>query len=154
MKTHPLTSKNWLWVALAAVVLGVWFIMPFLGVVALAALMAFLFRSTYDWLHARMRAGAAGTLTFLYSVVIVLVPVILILAFTFVQLSQLAVQLSNSFIPLPSSVQDAVNAINAATTSISGGKPILTGEGVTEFLRTTLPGVIRGVTGFLTAVVG
>lgn len=154
MKTHPLTSKNWLWVALAAVALGLWFIAPYLGVVAIAALMAFIFRSTYTWLNKHMRSGAAVTLTFLYSVIVVLVPIILILAFTFIQVSQLAVQLSNSFIPLPSSVEATINSINSTVTSVTGGSPLLTGQGVSDFLRNTLPEVLRGVTGFLTSVVG
>jgi predicted PurR-regulated permease PerM len=154
MKTHPLTSKNWLWVALAAVVLGIWFIMPFFGVVALAALLAFLFHSTYEKLHQRMRSGAAATLTLVYSCVVVLVPVILILVFTVIQVSQLTVQLSNSFVPLPSSVQDVVNTINGIAAPITGSGTVITGEGITSFLRTTLPGVIAGLTGIITGVIG
>ena len=154
MKTHPLTSKNWLWVALAAVVLGIWFIMPFLGVVALAALMAFLFRPSYLWLNRHMRPGAAATVAFLYSVVIVLIPVILILTFTFLQVSQLAVQLSSSLVTLPSSLQDTINSINTTASSLTGGTTIITGEGVSDFIRNTLPSVIKGVTAFLTTVVG
>lgn len=154
MKTHPLTSKNWLYVALAAVVLGLFFIAPFLGVVAFAALMALIFYPTYTWLLQRMKTGSAGTITFIYSVIVVLVPVILILVFTFVQLSELAVQLSNSLVPLPSGLQETINQVNAATLAVTGGGPLITGNGVSEFVRNTLPELIRGVVGFLSSFIG
>lgn len=46
MKTHPLTARNWLIVAGIALLVGLWFVAPYLGVIALAALMAFLFNGT------------------------------------------------------------------------------------------------------------
>ena len=78
METHPLTARNWLIVALISLALGLWFVSPYLGVIALAALMAFLFYGTYTRLERRMRAGGAATLTFLFSLVVVLVPVSLV----------------------------------------------------------------------------
>ena len=48
METHPLTAKNWLVVALVALAIGIWFVSPFLSVIAIAALMAFLFYGFYD----------------------------------------------------------------------------------------------------------
>jgi predicted PurR-regulated permease PerM len=88
MKTHPLTSKHWFWVALAAVVLGVWFVTPYLGVIALAALMAFLFYGTYSRINERRRPGTAATLTFFFSLLVVLLPVIVVSLYTIFQLGQ------------------------------------------------------------------
>lgn len=154
MKTHPLKSSNWLWVALAAVALGLWFVAPFLGVIALAALMAFIFYPTYVRLSQRLNKALAGVVTFLYSVVIVLIPVVLIVAFTFIQISQLALQLSTSFNPLPESVQNVIGSINDVTAAATGGTGVITEDRVIEFVRDTLPTAIRGAVGWLTTVIG
>lgn len=158
MQTHPLTAKNWLIVALAALVLGVWFVGPFLGVIALAALLAFLFYRVYEGLALKMKSGLAATLTFLFSLVIVVLPIILIAIFTALQLAQLASQLTSSFngdfSSLPAVAQDFINQLNALVAPIAGTEAAINGQGIVEFLRNTLPEVLRTVAGFLTGLIG
>lgn len=158
MKTHPLTSKNWLYVALGAIVVGVWFAWPFLSVIALAMLMAFLFNGVYNKLLNRMKAGAAATLTLLWSVLIVVVPVLLILIFTFIQLFNLASGLTATFsadnATMPASVQTFIDWVNATIGPILGTATVVTGEGVTTFLKTALPDLLSGIVGFVSAFLG
>ena len=158
MQTHPLTTKNWLIVALAALVLGVWFVGPFLGVIALAALLAFLFYRVYENLALKMKSGLAATLTFLFSLVVVLLPIILIGVFTALQLAQLATQLTSSFngdfSSLPGVAQDFINQLNKLVAPIAGTEAAINGQGIMEFLRNTLPGLLRTVAGFLTGLIG
>lgn len=158
MQTHPLTAKNWLIVALAALVLGIWFVGPFLGVIALAALLAFLFYRVYERFNEKMKPGLAATLTFLVSLVVVVVPVILIGVFTALQLAQLATELTSSFngdfSSLPVVAQDFINQLNKLVAPIAGTETAISGQGIMEFLRNTLPGILRTVAGFLTGLIG
>lgn len=158
MQTHPFSAKNWLFVALAALVLGIWFVGPFLGVIALAALFAFLFYGSYERLARKMKPGIAATLTFLLSLAVVVVPVVLIGVFTVLQLAQLAASLTSSFngdfSSLPVVAQDLIHQLNVVIAPIAGSDAAISGQGVMEFLRNTLPEVLRTVAGFLTGLIG
>lgn len=157
MKTHPLTSKNWLYVALAAVVLGVLYLMPLMGAVALAALSAFIFSGIYRRLEKRMKAGLAATLTFFSAVVIVLIPLLLVSTFTIIQLAHLATELTiyvgGNVASLPGFMQNAIASINAAAEPLLG-TTIITSEGVTEFIKTVIPATIGALTSFVTTFIG
>lgn len=158
METHPLTAKNWLIVALVALGLGLWFIAPYLGVVALAALMAFLFHGSYERLQKKLKPGLAAAVTFFWSLVVVLVPIILVAFFTFFQLGNLVTQLTNAFgvdfSSLPLFLQSFVENVNAAAVGLGSDKDVLTTQGVLEFIRNTLPGILQATTTFLTGFVG
>ncbi len=159
MKTHPLTSKNWLYVALAAVVGGILFVWPFIGVIALAVLIAFLFNGVYERLSRHMKPGAAATVTLLWSIVLVVLPVTLILIFTFLQLAQLAGDLTATFntanaASMPTAIHAAIDWVNSVASPIAGSHAIVTGEGVLTFLRTALPDLINGLVAFLGSFVG
>jgi predicted PurR-regulated permease PerM len=158
METHPLTARNWLIVAAIAIVAGIWFIAPFLGVVALAALMAFLFSGTYYRLHEKRKAGTSAALTFLFSLAVVLVPIILIFFFTVFQLGQLIADITNTFggnyATVPEALQSAINNVNALVASLGGSQELITSEGVSEFLRTALPAVLGSLTSSITTFIG
>ncbi len=158
METHPLTAKNWLVVALVAIGLGLWFVAPYLGVIALAALMAFLFHNVYEKLALKMKPGLAAALTLVWSFVIVLVPVILIAILTFFQLGQLVGQVTSAFggdfASLPVFLQSVVENVNNVARPVGGGRDVLSVEAVLEFTRSTLPGILSATTTFLTGFVG
>ncbi|MES2630629.1 MAG: AI-2E family transporter [Patescibacteria group bacterium] len=158
MKTHPLTSKNWLYVALVAVLVGIWFAWPFLSVIALALLMAFLFNGVYNKLAGKMKNGAAAILTLLWSVLIVVVPIFIILIFTFIQLVNLAAGLTETFTAdnaaVPASVQAFIDWVNTTIGPILGTATVVTGDGITTFLKTALPDVLSGIVGFVSSFLG
>lgn len=158
MRTHPLTSKNWLYVALAAVVLGIFFVWQFLSVIALAMLIGFLFSGVYNRLLKRVKPGFAATLTLLWSVLILVVPLILILIFTFLQLSQLASNLTATFgadgVAVPATIQSFINWINTTIAPLVGTASIVTSDGIITFLRTSLPDIINGFIGFVGSFIG
>lgn len=158
MKTHPLTSKNWLYVALTAVLVGIWFAWPFLSVIALAVLIAFLFNGVYNKLLRRMRPGAAATLTLLWSVVVLVIPLVVILIFTFIQLTHLATDLTATFsaenATVPASLQTFINWVNTTIGPIVGAETLITGDGIVDFLKTALPDIINGFIAFVTSFLG
>lgn len=158
METHPLTVRNWLAVALIAVTLGLFFIAPYLGVLALAALMAFLFYGTFERLSRRHRPGTAATLTFLFSLLVVVVPVIIVGIFTVFQLGRLITDITSifgtDFTTLPLFAQEMITGINDISREFGSEEQLITTQGVIEFLKTTLPSILRGITAFVTGFVG
>jgi predicted PurR-regulated permease PerM len=158
MKTHPLTSKNWLYVALAAVGLGIWFAWPFLSVIALAILIAFLFYGVYTKLLRHMKAGFAATLTLLWSVVVLVVPIMLILIFTLIQLTHLASNLTATFgasgATVPAAVQSFIDWVNNTIGPLIGAHPVVTGDGVITFLKSALPDILNSIVAFVTSFIG
>lgn len=156
MKQHPLTSQHWHMVALAALLVGLFFVMPFMGIIALSALMAFLFHGFYLRLRRRLARGTAGVVTVIVSILVVVVPVTLIVAFTAVQLTQLATELSSSVVSEGSgwNVPAVLHSINSFVASIAGSGQLVSVDGVMEFLRNTLPTVLRGIATVMTNVIG
>lgn len=158
METHPLTAKNWLIVALIALAFGLWFVAPYIGVIALAALMAFLFHGIYEWFGRKMKSGLAATLTFLSSVLIILIPVAIVGVFTAFQLGTLARDVTNAVggdvNSLPGFVQTVIAHINSAASPITGEGQLITNQGVLEFIKTTVPNVLRSLTTILTGFAG
>ena len=156
MKTHPLTRQHWYMVALIAVVGGLLFVMPFMGIIGLAALMAFLFHKLYNRFTHHMRPSAAGGITVVISILVVVIPVTLIIAFTAVQLTQLATQLSTVVVNDSASwsIGSIIGNVNSFLSPLVGNSHLVSTDGVTEFLRTTLPTVLRGIASFTTGVIG
>ena len=155
MKTHPLTRKHWYMVALAAVVFGLWFVTPFIGIVALAALMAFMFHGIYGRLARRVSSSFAAALTLVISILVVVVPTILTIAFTAAQLSQLATQISGVVVNEGSTlnVTSIVSSVNTFTAPLLGSN-VLSADGVLDFVRNTIPSVLKGAVTITTQVVG
>jgi predicted PurR-regulated permease PerM len=159
MNSTITTQRHWFIVALVALGLGLLFVLPFLGVIVLAALFAFLFFPVYSWLGRRMRSGAAATVTVVVSGLVVLVPIVVVLILGVLQLSNLVADLAASFDDgsaevLPQGIQDTITTVNAALAPIAGIDPIISGQGVVDFIRTTLPGVLKVLVASVTSIVG
>lgn len=157
METHALTARNWWIVAGIAIVIGIWFVMPYLGVIALAALMAFLFYGWFTKFSEKMKPGTAATLTFLLSIAIVGLPVVVVGAFTLFQLGKLITDMTTTFgatfTSLPAALQGAINTVNSIVASLGGSSELITNEGVSEFLRTTIPSILNSIIDFITSFV-
>lgn len=156
MKTHPLTRKHWYMVALAALVIGFLFTWPFLGVIALAALMAFLFHGLYERIHKKLGAPTSATLTIVISFLVIIIPVTLVAAFTAVQVSQLAGELSTGISndSIVASIKSAVQSVNTMLAPIIGTTSAISTDGIIDFLRNTLPNILRGMAGLMTQFIG
>ncbi len=154
MKIHPLNRSNWLYVALAAIAVGLIFVAPFLGIIALAALMAFLFYGVYTRLHRSRGVALSATLTFLWSLVVVLLPILFILIFSMIQFSSLAAEITAAFTAngqytIPQGFQALIDRVNALIEPVLGVSPAVTGEGVGEYLSTAIPEFLKAVTLFI-----
>lgn len=158
-KTIPETHY-WPYALMLALVAGLVFVSPYLGVVCLAALMAYLFHPIFRALSRRINSPAiAASLTLLASLIIVILPIAFVLFLTFVQLGSLASDLTTAYSgpaasALPESVQQAIGAFNTLLAPLSGQDPLVTGQGVVDFLRSTVPDVITTFVRILVGVVG
>jgi len=160
-KTVTQTPRYWPFIVLAAVTAGLVFVSPYLGVVCLAALMAYLFYPIFRRVKTKIRAPSfAAAITLVFSLFIVMLPLGVILLLTFVQLGALANELSmaysstNSGAGLPDFIRSTIEAINDALAPFSGQDAVVTGQGVIEFIRGTLPEVIKSLTVVLVGIIG
>ena len=128
---------------------------PFLGIVALAALVAFLFYGMFSWFEQRMAKSVAGVLTVIISLLVIVIPVVVIAIFTAIQLVDVAAQLSATVAQgsFQSNISQFVINVNGIFEPVTGSG-IVSAGGVLEFVRTTLPDVLREVSRFVAQTVG
>ncbi len=153
------TRRNWLIVAAIALIVGLIFVSPFVSLIALAALTAFLFLPLYSRLVKKMAPGFAATLTLIASVIVVGVPLFLVFVISVVQISQLAATINGLFegqtpSSIPTIIQDIVTAVNTAIAPFVGTEVAISVQAVSDVIRTTLPEVLLAFTRFLTGFIG
>lgn len=153
------TRRQWLFVAGIALIIGLLFVAPFLSLIALAALAAFLFLPLYKRLNKKMAAGFAATLTLVASVLVIGLPLLLVFVISIVQLTELAATIGSvvSVEPpntLPVLIQDTISAVNAALAPFVGTETTISAAVISDFIRTTVPEVLLAFTGFLTGFIG
>lgn len=148
------------WRLLLAVAVGafLFFTWQYLGLIAGAALAAWLFYPMYARMLKRIkRPTIVAWLTFLISVIVILVPIGFVLALSIFQLSTLATQVAGSFNVEGSGVraviEGAINSFNAVAAPFTGGD-VLSVQAVNDFIRSTLPEVMQGFIAFLLGTVG
>ncbi len=158
-KISTATSRHWSVVIGLAVLAGLVFVAPYLGAICLAALMAFLFyplyRKVLKWVR---RPSLAAVLTLLSSVIVIIIPVGAVLLFMFAQLGGLAQSLSVAYAEggaaLPAFVQSAIAALNNIAVLLGEQGSLLSSQGVIDFIRSTLPGIVNAIIAMLAGAVG
>lgn len=136
-----------------ALAVGVWFLLPQLSVVVFTALMAYLFYPLYANLK-RGKGAVAAALTLFASFLVVLVPLTFITVAAISQVTSLADTVSRvqHWQNVPEVVQKAIDVTNHVLDPITGDRPSITETGVIDFLRNTLPGVLRSIAQFLLGI--
>jgi predicted PurR-regulated permease PerM len=125
---------------IAAVVVAVWFLKSYIMLIAVAAIIAYLFNPLYEWFlrHGRSK-GQAATLTFLATLLAIIIPIIIVASITVLQINSLL----NDFNPANYSADvgklatDIINGINHFLTNI-GISYQLTIEQVNETIKTAI----------------
>lgn len=159
LKPEINTRGNWLIVAGIALVVGLVFVAPFISLIALAALAAFLFLPLYQRLVKKMAPGFAATLTLIASVLVIGIPLFVVFVISVIQISQLAALVTGFFdgqppSSIPTIIQDSVAAINVALAPFVGTEVAVSVQAVSDFIRNTLPEVLLAFTRFLTGFIG
>ncbi len=100
---------------IVALVVGFFFLKMYLMLIAVAAIVAYLFQPVYKWLINRgYKEGRASIITFLVTLLAVIIPLSFVIFFSLAQLSQLSKTVSSESINVDFSKigQEIVNAVN------------------------------------------
>ncbi len=98
-----------------AVVIGVLFLKDYLLLIAVAAIIAYLFNPVYEWLLKRVKTkGRAATLTFLATLLAVIIPLIIVASITVLQINSLLsdISTSNYSADVGKFITDLIDSIN------------------------------------------
>lgn len=120
-----------------AVIVAVWFLKSYLMLIAIASIIAYLFNPIYEWLLKKGRPkGQAATLTFLATLLAIIIPIIVVASITVLQINSLL----NDFNPASYSADvgklatDIINGINNFLANI-GINHQVTVEQINETLK-------------------
>lgn len=121
-----------------AILVAVWFLKSYIMLIAVAAIIAYLFNPVYEWLlkHGRSK-GQAATLTFLATLLAIIIPLIVVASITVLQINSLL----NDFNPANYSADvgklatDMINAVNNLLANI-GISHQVTIEQLNETIKT------------------
>lgn len=144
-------STQWTVALVLTLVGGFVFLHHYVGVIALALLMAYVFYPLFSRIHARLgKQFLSAIASLIVLLLIVIVPIVTVISLTAVQVGGLVTELGRSDIMqdpslLRESVSGTVDAINGFVAPLNSGESVLSSERVSEFLRTTLPNIITGV---------
>lgn len=120
--------------------------------------MAYCFLKPYRWFAQRMKRGTAATVATILSVAVVVIPLTVILILSVVQCAQLINQLTISTpggdSSLTASTQQIVNTVNGVLAGLNSGQPVVSADSVTDFIRETLPGLLKAGIGIVVGFVG
>ncbi len=155
--------RAWNYAIVAAIAFGAYFLRGYIGVIVLAAIMAFLFNPIHQRFvnrYGKGRQGFSASLTFLVSTLVIVVPLAIILLITYLQIKNLLGDLStNPTSELGSFGQSALDAVNKLLASLPGDHQITTEEVNTAVNNaiSTLAGnivdIIAGTIGNVTKII-
>lgn len=146
-----LETSAWRWAIIAAIVGGAFFLKAYLAIIALSALLAFLFHPMKLWFERRLkRPGLAVGLTTFASILLVAIPVIAVFAVAFAQTVQLVQDLRiHDVLVGQTDVQDQIisvsEQVNKYIEQFTGVNNAISQGGIVQFLQHTLPNVLKVV---------
>lgn len=142
-------------VALLAALVFFW---PYLGIISIAAIMAYCFLRPYRWLTRHMADSIAAMLTLIISIIVVAVPLALILVMAVTQGVQIANDLTNLSTAeggtLDSSTAPIVTTVNNALAGLNNGQPVISQESAVQFVKETLPALLKAFAQIVLGIAG
>lgn len=147
-------SNIWKITLIITLVVATIFLLPQLSVLILACLMAFIFYPLYQRLK-RGNAWSAAVATLVISLLAVIIPLVTVLLLTAAQLFQLAETLGSA-----ETTRNITGLLSSTDTffrtviePLTGIRIDLSAQGIGNFLRTSLPDVLRAFGGFALGLV-
>ncbi|MCA9344757.1 AI-2E family transporter [Candidatus Saccharibacteria bacterium] len=141
------STPNYVWAItlITILLLGLNFVRPFLSVIILGLLMAFIFYPVHKYLTKKLRSsGRSVVATTIFSIIVMIIPLILIVGITAAQAVKLSHQLTGGTFNLNNqsitgAITDISNNINQKIESAVGVKDAISSEGVKGFVSDLLP---------------
>lgn len=154
MKTN---SRIWTIAVLSSLGVAVWFLWPQMSVILLTALLAYVFYPLYVKLKRKKDSSiAAASLTLVISFMIVIIPLTIIIGASIAQLAGLAdaVTKQGYLSDMPVLLENTVETVNRIAEKLTGSSSIVTGEGIVNFLKSSLSTVARTTVNVTLGVIG
>lgn len=142
-----------------SLILGFFFLKPFLPVSILALLLAFIFYPIYDYfLKKNKSAGKSALITTLLSIVIVGIPALIVITLTVTQTIQLVNDLASGGVVIENQnlteiSEDVTNTANAKLDAWFGIQEAIQTNDVVNFVQNTAPNVIKSIANALLSIV-
>lgn len=148
------TQNVWAFTAIIAFFLTAWFLWPWLWVIVLTIVMAYVFYPLFTRLE-RVNTHLAAILTLIISFLVVIVPLLLITITTISELLAFAdsAAASGHWNQMPEFVTTAIHAVNAIIEPVTGQQPSVSEQSVIEYLQATLPALARASIGLLLGII-
>lgn len=152
MNTQVSKQKIWTIVAIIGALVSVWFLWPQLMTLLFAALMSYLFYPLFQKIRNKnknKKNNIAATISLVTSFLVVIIPVAFILVATISQVVSFADYLgqAGTWDRLPEFSRTIINRSDDVVSNITGKRPSITEAGIIDYLRNTLPGLVRAATG-------
>ena len=140
-----------------ALIVGTLFLRAYIGLLAVAAIVSFIFYPAYDFiLRKTKRKNIAANATFLISLLVFIIPVFIVSAVTIVQLSQIIkdiakISSSGSFNQY---FKDFITLINGLLDQLPGNNLTLSTESITRSLQSNLSTIANTILSALQSSIG
>lgn len=155
------TQKRALAIAtIIALLFGAYFLRNYFTMIVVAAILAFLYNPTYKWflLKTKNKTGASITLTMLFALVTIVIPLTVLLALTVNQAVQFVDDIKAASIDSDSVKQTLTNLINSFNSTVSripgqDGSTVSL-DSVTAWLKDNVATITKTIVDYLISVVG
>ena len=143
-----------------ALLLAIYFLRSYFFVIAIGVIVAYMFNPIYQWLLSKTnnRTGLSIALTFILSVITILIPLCLVLVFTIDQAVQFANELTKSAsqgTAFGNFIDQALAAINKLIDKLPGGSvDNITTVQVTDWLQSNASNIAKYVFNFFAGLTG
>lgn len=134
----------------------VWFFAPYIGIICLAVLMAFIFFPIYKFFSKYMPQSVAAILVLVLNIIIILIPVFYI----GMAIVQQGVAIANSLSHMDSSASSELTQAAAKISSVADslglptdGDDIASASSITEFIKNTVPSLVTWGISAITALI-
>ena len=140
-----------------ALVVGALFLRAYVGLLAVAAIVSFIFYPIYDFILRKFKSkNIAANATFLISLLVFIIPVFLISAITVVQLTQMIKDIAklSSSADFNQHFRDVITRINQLLDQLPGNGITLSTESVTRSLQNNLSSIANTILSALQSSIG
>lgn len=148
--------KMWNIAIIAALAFGAYFLRGYIGIMLLAAIMAFIFNPVHQRLLKRYgRQGISASLTFLISMLAVLLPVAIIVLVTYLNLKNLiqGTSTGDTVAQITHASQDVLNRLNYFLAQLPGAPQVTSAE-FSSAVQKTLTNLANNFISLLTSTIG
>lgn len=157
LKVTPLQKRSLGIATVAAIIVGVWFLQQYLMLIAIAAIVAYLFNPLYEWFLKKGRGkGQAALLTFIASLLSIIIPLAIVILLTTLQVNQLlnTVGTASYSVDVGSLLSSFVEHFNKLMTSFGISFQLSVSQitstlstALSQFAQTFLSNVVSSVSG-------